>query len=100
MNGAASIAIHDASPVVSARAAGDRLDELLDRLLHVASVCFKTERSALSLASMPRDVPGWDSLAHLEFVCALEKEFSLQLTARDIMSLDRLDKALALVRRA
>jgi len=72
----------------------------VDRLLQVASVCFKTERSALSLASIPRDVPGWDSLAHLEFVCALEKEFRLRLTARDIMSLDRLDKALELVRRA
>jgi len=72
----------------------------VDQLLQIASSCFKTPRSALSLASVPRDVPGWDSLAHLEFVCALEKEFGLKLSARDIMSLDRLDKALGLVEEA
>lgn len=74
-------------------------DTLAKRVLQIASVCFKTERSALSLDSIPRDVAGWDSLAHLEFVCALEQEFCLRLTARDIMSLDRLDKALELVSR-
>jgi long-chain acyl-CoA synthetase len=79
---------------------GDSLGSHVERLLQLASSCFKTERSALSLASIPRDVPGWDSLAHLEFVCALEKEFSVRLTAREIMSLDRLDKALELVSRA
>ena len=70
-----------------------------NHLLGIAASVFKTDRSALTLASTPRDVPGWDSLSHLELVSALEKEFSLRLTARDIMSFDRLDKALSFIGR-
>jgi long-chain acyl-CoA synthetase len=73
--------------------------DTMNRLLGIAASCFKTDRSALTLASAPRDVPGWDSLSHLELVSAIEKEFSLRLSARDIMSLDRLDKALSFIGR-
>jgi long-chain acyl-CoA synthetase len=88
-----------ASSAAGSQGAAHRNNASADHLLAIASSCFKAERSALSLSSVPRDVPGWDSLAHLEFVCALEKQFGLQLSARDIMSLDRLDKALELVTR-
>jgi acyl carrier protein len=87
------------SSAAGSQGAAHRNSASADHLLEIASSCFKAERSALSLSSVPRDVPGWDSLAHLEFVCALEKQFGLQLSARDIMSLDRLDKALELVTR-
>jgi long-chain acyl-CoA synthetase len=75
-------------------------DDKSGRLLRVAAACFKTDRTSLSLTSGPRDVPGWDSLGHLELVWALEKEFGLRLSARDIMSLDRLGKALELIGRS
>jgi long-chain acyl-CoA synthetase len=68
-----------------------------ERLLKVAAASFKTEPGKLGLHSTPEDVPGWDSLAHMQLVGALEKEFGVQLHARDIMALDRLDKALKMV---
>jgi long-chain acyl-CoA synthetase len=67
------------------------------RVLRVAAASFKTEPGKLGLHSTPEDVPGWDSLAHMQLVGALEKEFGVQLHARDIMALDRLDKALKMV---
>ncbi len=74
-------------------------EDLTERLLQVAAACFKTSRARLSLSSIPREVPGWDSLAHLELICALEQEFDVKLGTREIMSLDRLDKALPLIRK-
>lgn len=68
-----------------------------ERLLRVAAASFNVDPGKLSLASTPHDVPGWDSLAHMELVIALEKEFAVQFSARDIMALDRLDKALPVV---
>jgi long-chain acyl-CoA synthetase len=64
------------------------------RLLAVAARCFKTQADRLSLSASPADVLGWDSLAHLELVMAVETEFGVKLTARQIMTLDRLDKLL------
>lgn len=72
-------------------------DHVAERLLRVAAASFNTEPGKLSLHSTPDDVPGWDSLAHMELVIALEKEFAVQFSARDIMALDRLDKALSVV---
>ena len=71
--------------------------DVAERVLKVAAASFKTEPGKLGLHSTPEDVPGWDSLAHMQLVGALEKEFGVQLHARDIMALDRLDKALKMV---
>lgn len=86
------------APMTRGDANGPSADDS-ERLLKLAASCFKTSVDTITLASRPRDVPGWDSLAHLELVCALEKEFDLRLSSRDIMSLDRLDKALGLIQK-
>jgi long-chain acyl-CoA synthetase len=70
-------------------------EAVAERLLQVAARCFKLPRERVSLASTPADVMGWDSLAHMELVVAIEEEFGVQLSARDIMALNRIDKALA-----
>ena len=71
--------------------------DVAERVLKVAAASFKTSPGKLGLHNTPADVPGWDSLAHMELVRALECEFDVQLHARDIMALDRLDKALKMV---
>lgn len=65
------------------------------RLLDLAATCFKTDRSRLTLRSTPQDIVGWDSLAHMEFVVAVESAFGVRFSPRDIITLDRLEKALA-----
>lgn len=70
-------------------------DAVAERLLQVAARCFKLPPERLSLTSTPADIVGWDSLAHMELVVAIEEEFGVQLSARDIMALNRIDKALA-----
>ena len=68
-----------------------------ERVLTLAASSFRTERSRLTLASVPEDVLGWDSLAHMEFVIVLEQAFGVSLTPREVISIDSLGKALALV---
>jgi long-chain acyl-CoA synthetase len=69
------------------------------RILAIAERCFRTSQKSMSLTSSPDDVLGWDSMAHMEFVIGLEDEFGMKLSPREVMSIDRLDKALALVSR-
>lgn len=86
-----------AAPARTAAAVADSRD-LTDRLLAVAAASFRVPAGRLALHLGPEQLPGWDSLAHMEFVVALETEFGVQLSPRDILDITRLDQALEKVR--
>ncbi len=69
-----------------------------DQVLASAAQTFGVPVRQLSLASSPKTVVGWDSLAHLNLVFAVEKAFAVRLSPREIMSLDSLGKIADLVR--
>lgn len=89
----AALALFESTPSDSP-ASPDGNQALAERVLDITARCLRVERASLSMSQGPDDIPGWDSLAHLELVVALENELGLQFSARDIMSLDRLDKVL------
>jgi long-chain acyl-CoA synthetase len=65
--------------------------------MRVAGQAFKCRPEALSASSSPKTTDGWTSLAHVEFLLGLEVEFAVTLTPEDIMRIDTLGDALALV---
>ena len=70
-----------------------------DRVFQEAARAFKCRAEDLSAESNPRTTPGWSSLAHVEFLMALEVEFSINLQPDEIMRIDTVGDALALVER-
>ncbi len=64
-----------------------------NRVYVVAAQCFKVPVQNLRGSSAPRTVPGWDSMAHLHFVVALEEAFGIRLSPRDIMQIQTLADA-------
>lgn len=68
------------------------------RLLAIAAGAFRTSPDQLTLDASPDDVFGWDSMAHMEFVVALEQEFGVFLSPSVVIGIDRLSKALDAVR--
>lgn len=75
-------------------------DSILEQVVAVAARAFKVPMSTLKSGSTPEDTNGWDSLAHVSFVAALERQFNIRLTALDITSLKCLGDAERFVRRA
>jgi long-chain acyl-CoA synthetase len=67
------------------------------RVLEVAARMFKADMRLLSLDSDASNTPGWNSLAHVEFLLALESEFDLRLAPRDLMTIVSLRDALLVV---
>ena len=66
-------------------------------ILQTAAKCFHSDIQTLSLENSPSDLTGWDSLAHMEFVTALEVRFDIKLSTSEIMRIERLDDAKAIV---
>lgn len=67
------------------------------KLLDIVSEIFFLDEEEITLELTPDDVETWDSLNHLILVTAVEKEFGLKLSMRDIESISSLDKLNRLV---
>ncbi len=68
-------------------------ESLLDQIISVAAKCFKISADQLSSESNPFNTEGWDSLAHLNFITALEEHFNVQMAAEDILELNSIADA-------
>ena len=58
-----------------------------ERLRRVFADVFGIEADALTDDDSPQTVEGWDSVAHLNLVLALEGEFAIQFEAEEIPAL-------------
>lgn len=72
-------------------------DNLRSEVFAVASEVFRVPAEDLKPSSGPDDTAGWDSLAHMEFVAGLEKSFSVRLSTSEIMKIERLSDAEAVI---
>lgn len=61
---------------------------LEDKLLEVLYSILNVPRESLSLDSSRKTVEAWDSLKHMYVMLALEEEFHIQFSDREIASLD------------
>ncbi|RME22819.1 MAG: hypothetical protein D6798_14885 [Deltaproteobacteria bacterium] len=69
------------------------------RLFAVAARVLRAPIDQLSLGTGPGDVPGWDSLGHLDLIDAIEAEFAIRLEPSDLLGLHSLAVALDLIER-
>ena len=65
----------------------------------IAATCFNVPIENLSDSSSPFDTPGWDSLAHMNFIELLEETFDFTMSPGDVASLMSISDAIEIVRR-
>jgi acyl carrier protein len=58
-----------------------------DRITAVFHEVFANDALQLSEVTTFADVPGWDSLAHVKLITALEAEFDTKFSVRDVMKM-------------
>jgi acyl carrier protein len=56
------------------------VNDIHERLERVARSVFDDDSLVLSDTTQARDVPAWDSLAHVNFMFGVETEFGVQFT--------------------
>ena len=77
-------------PVASGEAANE---DLASVVTEIASSVFKMPTTELGPDASPDNVAAWNSLAHVEFLMALEIEFGKRFSTREIMSISNLRQA-------
>lgn len=78
-----------AADEIAEQAGGDALSGVVA----TAARTFKVDAHELSLESTPDNTKGWNSLAHVEFILALEKHFGIKMEPREIMAIHSLADA-------
>lgn len=73
--------------------------DLSATVIDIAAGAFHVAVSDLSPQSSPENTLGWDSLAHVNFILALESGLKIQLSTQEIMRITSLDAACDIVTR-
>ncbi len=60
--------------------------EMLGKLQNIFRDVFDNNELEISDESSSDDIDEWDSLAHIQLIVAIEKEFKIKFTSKDMLS--------------
>jgi acyl carrier protein len=72
-------------------------NEVMNRLTGVFQCVFGDETLTLARGTTARDVEGWDSLMHINLIVAIEREFKIRFTTREIARLQNVGELIDLI---
>ena len=72
-------------------------DEIVEKLNTVFRERFENPDLVITPATTAADVPGWDSLAHINLVLAVEKAFAIRTSTRDVRGMKNVGDFIALL---
>ncbi len=55
------------------------MSQNLDRVKQIVATLFNVDVGLLTVASSPKDIPGWDSMGQLMLILELEQQFEIQI---------------------
>ncbi len=64
------------------------MSDIDDRLTEIFRTTFADESIELAPEMTADDIPAWDSITHIQLIFAVEEEFGIKLSMKDLESLD------------
>lgn len=71
--------------------------EILNKVQNIFNSVFETNNFTLTRETTANDVEEWDSLSHIHFIVALEKEFNITFSLGELQDLRNIGDALDLI---
>lgn len=75
----------------------DERRAILDRIQSIAGDVLGNPDLELGEETTARDVPGWDSLTHVQIVIAVERAFGIRMTSTEVAQLENAGSLATLV---
>jgi acyl carrier protein len=73
------------------------VDEIIARLQPIFRDVLDDENLVLTEKSSGKNVPGWDSLAHINLIAIIEKEFKIRFALGELAGLKNIGEMAALI---
>lgn len=73
------------------------MEPVLERIQSVFRRVFDSEDLTITPMMTSKDISGWDSLANIQLIVAVEKDFSIRFTASEITNLTQVGDLIELV---
>jgi acyl carrier protein len=73
------------------------MPEVMEQLTEIFHDVFEDDSLALSPDMTAHDVEGWDSLAHVRLIIAVERHFKIKFMSREVASLKTVGELAELV---
>ena len=70
---------------------------IIKKLLPIFKNVFDDDDLIITNLTSAKDISGWDSLAHIRLVVAIEKSFHLRFTASEISELENVGEMIDLI---
>jgi acyl carrier protein len=70
---------------------------IIGKLLPIFQNVFDDDELIITSLTTAKDISGWDSLAHIRLVVAIEKSFHLRFTANEISELENVGEMIDLI---
>jgi acyl carrier protein len=71
----------------------------LEKLKKIMVSVFRLHKDIISDDAKMSDVPGWDSLSHMNLILEIEREYGVQLSGDDIAEMQSIPKIVEILSR-
>jgi long-chain acyl-CoA synthetase len=71
--------------------------KICEKVLQIAAKTFRINANKLDRNKLSQNIPGWDSMAHLDLITKTEKAFDLQISGHQAMDIKTLNDLMNLV---
>ena len=69
-------------------------NDVLEKVQEIFRDVLDNDEIELSFETTADDIEEWDSLSHIQLIVAIEKEFKIKFTSKEIMSWDNVGEML------
>ncbi len=71
--------------------------EITEKLTAVFRTVFDDEKIVISDAMTAKDVADWNSVSHIDMICATEEAFNIRLTTRQVAGLNSVGELISVI---
>lgn len=73
------------------------MNDVFEKLLSIFKNIFDDENIIINSSTTAGDIDGWDSLAHIRLMIAIEKSFDIRFLASEINQLDNVGQIVNII---
>lgn len=73
------------------------MTNMIERLLPIFRNVFDDDNLVINVSTTAKDLYGWDSLAHIRLIVAIEKSFGLRFSAAEISNVENVGQMAELI---